>query len=126
MGMRKDYSTPEEMQEVIDAYFKKCEENKVPKTVQGLTLALGWNSRQTLLNYENEEKRPEFVDTVKKAKLEIEKDKVEGAMTGKYNTAFTIFDLKNNHDHKDKTEVDNNHTGAMPVILQETKTYLNK
>lgn len=102
------FDSPEAMAEAIDEYFTKRKEDKLPATTQGLALALGFNSRQSLLNYEGYS--DEFLDTIKKAKLRIEDDKVTGAMIGKYNPAVTIFDLKNNHDHKDKTEVDNQTT----------------
>ncbi len=32
----------------------------------------------------------------------IEQKKAEGGLLGRYNTAFTIFDLVNNHEHENK------------------------
>ena len=85
------YNTVEEMQEKIDAYFEECKgrvltdddgnvvTNKFgepvvvgarPLTITGLALALGFNSRQALLNYEG---KPEFNDTVKRAKAVVER-----------------------------------------------------
>lgn len=84
------FTSVEEMQEKIEAYFEECEgkvlENsngevaldkygepimvgKKPLTITGLALALGFNSRQSLLNYEGKE---EFLDTIKKAKSKVE------------------------------------------------------
>lgn len=84
------YKTPEEMQEKIDAYFKACEGHPLlgaydepvldkfgvpikldvrPPTVTGLALALGFTSRQALLNYQA---KKAFVDTVTRAKSRVE------------------------------------------------------
>ena len=84
------YKTKEEIQEKIDAYFKECEGQpfivdgkpifdkngapimigKRPLTVTGLALALGFTSRQALLNYQDKE---EFVDTIARAKAVVER-----------------------------------------------------
>ena len=84
------YKTAEEMQEKIDAYFEECKGtvvtdadgniaydkhgnvvvyNSRPLTITGLALALGFNSRQALLNYQGKE---EFYDTVTRAKAVVE------------------------------------------------------
>lgn len=84
------YKNAGEMQEKIDAYFKACEGEMLtnedgtvmtdkfgrpivigarPPTVTGLALALGFTSRQALLNYQA---KKAFVDTVTRAKARIE------------------------------------------------------
>ena len=89
-GRPPTYETVEEMQEIIDNYFEMCDGvllkdkkgeimfdkwgqpiylNQKPYTVTGLALALGFTSRQTLLNYQG---KPEFMDTITQAKLKIE------------------------------------------------------
>jgi hypothetical protein len=105
-GRPAKYKTAEQMQELIDKYFKSCEgtvlrddEDEIvydkfgrpviidqkPPTICGLALALGFSSRQTLLNYQDKD---EFMDTITRAKLKIEeyaeqrlydKDGVNGA-----------------------------------------------
>lgn len=77
------------MQVLIDTYFEACKGeplmvdgtpyfdkygnpviiNSHPPTITGLALALGFTSRQALLNYQA---KPEFVDTVTRAKLRVE------------------------------------------------------
>ena len=47
-GRPRKYSTPEEMQIVIDQYF---DDHQKP-TICGLALALGFAQRKSLLNYE--------------------------------------------------------------------------
>ena len=89
-GRLPRYKTKEEIEEKIEAYFRSCEgeilldENgnavtdkggrpilihQRPPTVTGLALALGFTSRQALLNYQA---KPEFVDTITRAKSMVE------------------------------------------------------
>lgn len=89
-GHPPKYATVEEMQAVIDRYFEDCKGEPIigddgipildkfgqpfiihqrPPTVTGLALALGFTSRQALLNYQA---KKEFVDTVTRAKARIE------------------------------------------------------
>lgn len=90
IGRPPMYKTPGEMQVKIDDYFKACQGeiwtdkhgevvyDKFGKpivigakhpTVTGLALALGFTSRQALLNYEAKDS---FVDTVSRAKAKVE------------------------------------------------------
>lgn len=90
MGRKPTVTSAEEMQEKIDAYFASCEPELLrdgdgtpmlnkngepvyvggrPMTIQGLALALGFTSRQSLLNYKA---KREFVDTVTRARLRVE------------------------------------------------------
>lgn len=90
VGRPPMYKSKEEMQEKIDAYFKMCEgeflkdndNNPVldkysqpvvfgakPPTITGLALALGFASRQALLNYQDKD---EFNDTITRAKSRVE------------------------------------------------------
>lgn len=90
MGRKPRFTSAEEMQEKIDAYFASCEPELLrdgdgtpmlnkngepvyvggrPMTIQGLALALGFTSRQSLLNYKA---KREFVDTVTRARLRVE------------------------------------------------------
>ena len=48
-GRKKFYETPEQMQKIIDIYFKKCKENKEIPGMCGLAIALGMD-RGTLLD----------------------------------------------------------------------------
>lgn len=104
------YETVEEMQSIIDAYFKKDggawmeigDTTIYNPTMAGLAYELDL-SRQGLLNYSN---RDEYVDAIKRARAKVEihlEQRLGGnAVTG------TIFNLKNNFDWKDKTERDVN------------------
>ena len=127
MGMTPRYTRPEDMQTKIDAYFTECDGKilmtndgepvldrkgqpviigKKPPTVTGLARALGFTSRQTLLNYQG---KPTFVDTITRAKLRIEeyaetrlydRDGARGAeFTLKFNFGWHVDD-RPQHDGK--------------------------
>ena len=107
------FKDPEEMQQIIDAYFDKCKpelekdaEGRVlttakgvpiiklnPPTITGLALALGFNSRGTIYEYEN--KNDEFSDTVKNARLRCENWVEVALLSGTVAPAAGIFPLKN-------------------------------
>ena len=75
------------LQEAVDAYFKACDEASEPYTVTGLALSLG-TKRQTLLNYQG---RPEFFDTIEKAKARCEHWLEVAALQGKVPPGVAIF-----------------------------------
>jgi hypothetical protein len=131
-GRPPKYETPEDMQKIIDLYFLACRthqtgdielladcsedelliindiEDKVP-TVSGLAYILGM-SRQALCDYE---KKDDFLDTVKKAKLRIERSLEQRLYSAA--PAGVIFNLKNNFGWKDKTETE--HSGSFNVAM---------
>ena len=104
-GRPRKYETVEEMEEVIEEYFDKCDESKRPYTVTGLAIALDM-SRQDLINYcdRTDENNQPFFDTIKRAKNRVENSVEEGLLSGKYNATGAIFNLKNNYGWKDKQE----------------------
>lgn len=106
------YRTVEEMQGAIDAYFDSCEGEvlrdangepvisrgipvmigKRPPTVTGLALALGFNSRQALLNYQA---KRAFHDTVTRAKTRCE-EYAEARLFDRDGAMGAKFSLTNN------------------------------
>lgn len=122
-GRPLKFKTVKELQDAVDLYFINCtdpeDENKYirPLTITGLANALD-TSRETLLEYEE---RPEFVDTIKRAKGKIHQYVEEYLFNGKNQTS-AIFNLKNNYGWKDKTEQDiNNPDGNLKtIIIQKT------
>ena len=138
------YNTKEEMDILIEEYFNDCDGEllkdvsgdikldksgnpiiigKRPYTVAGLASALGFRSRQSLLDYQD---KPEFMDTIMRAKLKIEvytnerlfdRDGVQGAK----------FSLMNNFKgYSDKQEIEQNTTiksdGFIEALKNETRT----
>lgn len=115
MGRPPMYKSVEEMQAKIDAYFEDCkakplldaegcpvlDKNSVPilygerpLTVTGLALALGFTSRQALLNYQEKE---EFVDAITRAKARVE-CYAEERLFDKDGANGAKFSLANNFD----------------------------
>lgn len=89
-GRPPKYTSKEEIQDLIDRYFIQCAGTilldkkgkavtdkyghpiivgRKPPTVTGLALALGFNSRMSLLNYQG---KKEFLDTITRAKTRVE------------------------------------------------------
>lgn len=89
-GRKPKYTSAKQMQKVIDEYFESCHgkllfcpdgkpcldkqgapvyDGKKQPTMSGLAFALGFNSRQSILNYQS---RSEFEDVIKRAKLRLE------------------------------------------------------
>lgn len=123
-GRPPKYKSKKELQEKIEAYFAECEGktvkyengepvldkygqpvfvNKRPPTITGLALALGFTSRQALLNYEAKD---EFVDTILRAKARVEQY-TEERLFDKEGANGAKFSLTNNFEGwKDKKEVD--------------------
>jgi hypothetical protein len=108
------FETPEQLQDLIDEYFKegvtvkKVVIGKAPNnytldvevpTISGLTYYIGFESRQSFYDYEQKQ---EFSYTIKRARLFIEQHYEEMLQTG--NTTGAIFALKN-FDWKDTQEV---------------------
>lgn len=119
-GKHKTWETVGELQNDIDQYFKQCDENtvqvydkkqqcivemtsQIPYTIEGLCETLECD-RDTILNYQKKKGYEEYFGTIKKAKMKIQRNKVERGLMGDSHAAVTIFDLKNNHDYKEKTE----------------------
>jgi len=118
------YETNEELQNKIDDYFKngvkkrtviigkapnqKAIEIEVP-TITGLTIYLGFESRQSFYDYE---KKEGFSYTIKRARLFIECEYEEQLQIG--NTTGAIFALKN-MGWIDKTETTHELKGSKNI-----------
>lgn len=137
MGRPSKYKTVEEMQAVIDQYFEDCKGEPIngddgqpildkygqpfiinahPPTVTGLALALGFTSRQALLNYQA---KKAFVDTVLRAKARIE-DYAEERLFDRDGQRGAEFSLKYNFRWVDemKQDEDEGHGVAeLPAVL---------
>lgn len=107
-GRPLKYETVEELDKAINKYFADCNMLEEPYTITGLALALDVD-RKTLINYE---KRDEFFHTIKKAKLRVE-NYLEKKLIKDTSTTGIIFNLKNNFEWKDKSEVE--HSGAIKL-----------
>lgn len=124
VGRPPMYNSKEEIQEKIDKYFEDCKGtvltnkdgdilvdknglpiviNEKPLTITGLAIALGFNSRQTLLNYQGKE---EFMDTITRAKAKVEQY-AEERLFDKDGANGAKFSLANNFEGwKEKQQID--------------------
>lgn len=139
MGRPPMYKTKEEIQEKIDAYFEDCKGRVLyddeghpmldkwgcpvvvdakPPTITGLALALGFNSRQALLNYQG---RKEFNDTILRAKARVEQY-AEERLFDKDGANGAKFSLANNFDgwrEKQQIEADVNNKVNITIELSD-------
>jgi hypothetical protein len=137
-GRPPKYKSKEEIQEKIDAYFKECEGTPLvvdgtavldkygepviigrrPLTITGLALALGFNSRQSLLNYQDKE---EFMDTITRAKAKVEQY-AEERLYDKDGANGAKFSLANNFEgwrEKQQIEADVNSEVNITIELSD-------
>ena len=135
VGRPPMYKSVEEIQEKIDAYFKECKGTPLmlegepvtdkngepiivgekPLTITGLALALGFNSRQSLLNYQA---KKEFVDTIMRAKTRVE-CYAEERLFDKDGANGAKFSLANNFEGwKEKKEIDGNISSDLTISIE--------
>lgn len=127
------FTTAEAMQILIDKYFEDCKGRKYldkdglpvicksgflydvepePYTITGLALALGFNSRLSLLNYEGKE---EFVNTIRTAKARVERY-AEVRLYDSQGANGAKFSLSNNYKGwAEKQETDINLKGSITL-----------
>lgn len=105
MGRPKLYEDPQVFADAADAYFAEAS----APNMAGLCYALGFEDREGFARYEDY--GDEFSRTVKRARLRMEADRHSKLISKDTFTPGLIFDLKNNHGWKDKTEQDLNLSG---------------
>ena len=139
VGAPPRYKTPEEMQVYIDKYFEECKGKILtddngepyldkygnpiiygqrPLTITGLALALGFTSRQALLNYQG---KKEFVDTITRAKAVVERY-AEERLYDKDGANGAKFSLANNFEgwrEKQSIEADVKNDVTITVELSD-------
>lgn len=133
VGRPPAYTSVAEMERLIDKYFEDCKGELAldndglpmlykgmpvysvppkPLTVTGLALALGFNSRQSLLNYQG---KPQFMDTITRAKAKVE-EYAESRLFDKDGANGAKFSLANNFKGwKNKQNLE--HSGGLGVKI---------
>lgn len=127
MGRPPLFNSVSELEEKINEYFnsgikkrtvligrapnQEKIEIEVP-TITGLAYFLGFESRQSFYDYENNKN---FSYTIKRARLFIEVEYEEQLQYG--NTTGAIFALKN-MGWRDKLETDNTHSGEIKITRE--------
>lgn len=105
VGRPPKFDTPEQMQKAIDIYFNDCQQRGAPLTMSGLALAIGFEDRKSLVDYNQ---KSEFSPTIKRAKKIVEQSIEELMLNGKGQVAGVIFNAKNNFGWVDKQDIDQN------------------
>ena len=105
LGRPRKYNSVEELQSEIDNYYQMCKDEDEPLTITGLALYLGFESRQSILDYE---KNDDFSCTIKRARMRIENSYEK--MLQNQSSSGAIFALKN-FGWKDKQEFDHTTNG---------------
>lgn len=105
------YTNKEELELELDRYFEETDSKQ--QTVTWLAIFLWFTTRQALQNYEC---KPEFVDSIKKAKLKIE-NSYELSLRESGRT-WDIFALKN-FWWKDTQEIDQKTEHSFPDLSDE-------
>lgn len=125
--------TPKTLREQAELYFKNCDKLnewltdvrfKKPKTLSWLCLWLNVSK-----DYISEKAKDDnFSETIKEIRLVVENNIEEWILTNTYNSTSWIFNLKNNFDWKDKSEVDNTNTNfdATEMLNENQKSLIVK
>lgn len=106
MARPRLYNTSEELEDKISEYFNslnKDDGSSLMATMSGLALYLGFASRQSLNDYEKDER---FSYLIKKARLSIESAWEQ--MLTRQSCTGAIFWLKNHAGYTDKQEISAN------------------
>lgn len=135
VGRPPKFTSKEQIQELGEAYLRECmgkpfimDDGSVmldkygevilmgrhPPTVTGLARALGFTSRQSLLEYQA---KAEFADTVTRLKMQIE-EYAEERLFDKDGQRGAEFSLKYNFRwaQEDKGDSDNDNAGGVVMI----------
>lgn len=134
-GRPPKFKSVAEMQKLIDKYFEDCKGeplmvdgqpfldkggrpvviNSRPPTVTGLALALGFHSRQSLLNYQS---KPGFMDTITRAKMQVE-EYCEMRLFDKDGQRGAQFSLEHNFRWARDGKDDNDENAGGVVMIPE-------
>lgn len=109
IGRPPKFKSPEQLEELINSYFEDCKQRNEPPFITEMCVWLD-TSRKVLLEYEE---KPDFSNTIKKAKQKCEAAIEKGMMTNKMNATGAIFNLKNNYGWEERIKNDNTH-GVTP------------
>lgn len=117
LGRPRLYGSAELMAEKVNAYFAAKTLEGKPPTIAGLCVFLGFSDRHALSEYEGY--GADFSATVKNARLRIEEDRSERLLGKDTFTPGVIFDLKNNHGWRDKSEQELSGPDGGPIPVSE-------
>lgn len=115
-GRPRQYENHASFATKVDEYFASVVESGKRPTLAGLSYFMDFEDREAFGRYA--EYGEEFSRTVKQTRLRIEDDRWQSLIDKGEFTPGLIFDLKNNHGWKDKTEQELTGADGGPVQLQ--------
>lgn len=113
VGRPRKYKNVEELNNLIDEYFRFCDQNHRPYTITGLALWLDMD-RKGLLRYEKDYE-DEFCHAITRAKERVQ-EFVECCLFKKGIAQGVIFNLKNNFGWEEKQNVDATVSNTVTII----------
>jgi len=119
------YGTPEALETAITDYFEYCSvQHKVP-TVAGMAYHLGFESRQSMYDYENRDTAGGAY-LIKKARTYMESDLAQRAILGKGSIPGVIFTLKAMHGWQETSVVEHHHDVTLSIdqLTQQARSLL--
>jgi len=120
-GRPRAFNSVEELESKIKDYFEYCNKENKPYTMSGLAYYLDVD-RKTIVNYTKDE---EYFPTIKKARDRVQMQLEENALMNISNSTFTIFNLKNNFDWKDRIETNTENFEQINKSLHNIANLIN-
>lgn len=120
-GRPRAFNSVEELESKINNYFEYCNKENKPYTMSGLAYYLDVD-RKTIVNYTKDE---EYFPTIKKARDRVQMQLEENALMNISNSTFTIFNLKNNFDWKDRIETNTENFEQINESLHNIANLIN-
>ena len=120
-GRPRAFNSVEELESKINDYFEYCNKENKPYTMSGLAYYLDVD-RKTIVNYTKDE---EYFPTIKKARDRVQMQLEENALMNISNSTFTIFNLKNNFDWKDRIETNTENFEQINESLHNIANLIN-
>lgn len=110
---KKKITTVEEFHKRTVDYFMMCLRDEVCPDIEGLVFHLGFADRSSLSDYEGykDANKASYFPTIKSAKTFILKCKKEWLISGKGSAQGLKFDLINNYDYSEKSNIDHTTNG---------------
>lgn len=120
-GKPRRWKTAKALKAAVDQYFEDCQGNTRVPSVAGLSLALGFMSRQALYRYTErmaEESNDEYVTIITSAKTRIEEANIQLAYN-KEASAGARFMLQNGFNYSEKQEIGLNSNTIKVELIDE-------
>jgi hypothetical protein len=114
-GRPRTIKTPEEFDNLVDAYVVACHMNDQPMDTVNMCLFLGFNSTQSLYDYGSRKGFEDFAASVKRARFIVEGSYNQLALKG--GGAGPIFLLKASYGYVDKQVVDVNAKVDIKMVI---------